>query len=152
MEIEDCTAVALKKAGWKVRAHHYRVYSVPRFVARKHEVLAGQELVLEPAREQTSTLVVGNLVKLPKPRTNKDGTLVPLRFKVPALTLEARGGRTEVELIDPNGKSFKGVAYCSDKDNYNNATGIQVAIGHALVLPVRQKKARKSKKVVSKRK
>jgi hypothetical protein len=160
--MEEYTAEALKKAGWKIRAHHYRRFTVKPFLARKHEVLTGQAFTLGTAAEtwvppsatelakpdSRFTLLSNESVKLSKGRTNKDGTKATVRLTVPAFILDARGGRTDVELIDPKGKSYKGVAHCSDKDNYNNSTGIQVAIGHALVVPVRQKKNKKKVKIV----
>jgi hypothetical protein len=47
-------------------------------------------------------------------------------------TPEEKGGCTEVDLIDPSGKTSKGVAMCNPKDNYNKKVGVMVALGRAM--------------------
>lgn len=47
---------------------------------------------------------------------------------------EPKGGRTIVELTDPTGKTVKGIAECSEKDNYQRKLGVKIAIARALKL------------------
>jgi len=46
--------------------------------------------------------------------------------------LVSTGGNTSIEIDFPNGEIVKGVAECSNKDNFNRTRGIKVAIAHAL--------------------
>lgn len=46
-------------------------------------------------------------------------------------TILPRGGATNV-VIQKDGKSFDGMAVCSDKDNYCRATGRKVALARAM--------------------
>jgi len=43
-----------------------------------------------------------------------------------------KGGKTEVQLIDPNGIKARGEAKCSEKENYCRKTGVKIALGRAL--------------------
>lgn len=43
------------------------------------------------------------------------------------------GGSTEVIIDGPNGDHYKGVAVCSNKDNYNKKLGVKIALGRALL-------------------
>ena len=45
---------------------------------------------------------------------------------------DAKGGKTEVQLIDPNGIKASGEAKCSNKENYCRKTGVKIALGRAL--------------------
>jgi hypothetical protein len=45
--------------------------------------------------------------------------------------LNARGGKTTIELTTPEGKTSKGIAICSEKDNFCRRIGNQVALGRA---------------------
>jgi len=45
---------------------------------------------------------------------------------------EQKGGRTEIKLIDVDGKEVYAVAECSKKEAYNKKTGVQIAVGRAL--------------------
>lgn len=42
------------------------------------------------------------------------------------------GGITEVEIYDPVGKSFIGVAVCSERDNFRKNMGLSIALGRAM--------------------
>ncbi len=46
-------------------------------------------------------------------------------------TVLPRGGATHVALIK-DGKSYAGIAVCSDKDNYCKSTGRKVALARAM--------------------
>jgi len=47
--------------------------------------------------------------------------------------LDPHGGMTEVEVYDfDTQQSYKGVAYCSVKDNYCRKLGVKIALGRAL--------------------
>jgi hypothetical protein len=45
--------------------------------------------------------------------------------------VDPRGGFTTVELVDRDKKVY-GVAYCSEKDNYNKKIGRMIATGRAM--------------------
>jgi hypothetical protein len=46
--------------------------------------------------------------------------------------LDPKGGRTEVSLITPNGRTSKGVAVCDKEDNYCRKEGVRIALERAL--------------------
>ena len=46
-------------------------------------------------------------------------------------TILPRGGATNA-ILQKDGKSFDGIAICSDKDNYCKATGRKVALARAM--------------------
>jgi len=45
---------------------------------------------------------------------------------------EPCGGKTEVEIITPEGKTYKGESFCNPKDNFSHSMARKIAIGRAL--------------------
>jgi hypothetical protein len=48
------------------------------------------------------------------------------------LVIGPRGGRTEVNLLFPDGKTYTGIANCSVEDQFNRREGIRIALERAL--------------------
>lgn len=46
--------------------------------------------------------------------------------------LMQKGGKTEVQILSPDGKSSEGIALCSPKDNYNKKLGVKIALNRAI--------------------
>lgn len=46
--------------------------------------------------------------------------------------ISAKGGRTELLLMSPEGIQIKAEAKCSPKDNYCRKTGVAIALGRAV--------------------
>ncbi len=46
--------------------------------------------------------------------------------------LDPKGGRTEVSLITPDGRTSKGIAVCDKQDNYCRKEGVRIALERAL--------------------
>lgn len=67
-----------------------------------------------------------------------EGNIKALDDKNVTLTFEGMleycptGGKTEVEITTPDGRTLTGVATASRKDHYNKKIGTQIAIGRAL--------------------
>ena len=45
--------------------------------------------------------------------------------------LNARGGKTVVEVTTPDGTTLVGVSRCSRKENFNKKLGVRIALGRA---------------------
>ena len=50
----------------------------------------------------------------------------------PEAAFAPKGGRTDVEIISPNGAAFHGNAVCSESDSFNRRLGLQIALGRAV--------------------
>lgn len=46
--------------------------------------------------------------------------------------INARGGKTVVEVTTPDGRTLIGVARCSRRENFNKRLGVRIALGRAL--------------------
>ena len=58
--------------------------------------------------------------------------ILPQRDIGGPLFLEAKGGKTRIELRSPEGIETFGEALCSDKDTYNRKLGNRIALGRAM--------------------
>lgn len=46
--------------------------------------------------------------------------------------INARGGKTVVEVTTPDGNNFVGISRCSRKENFNKRLGVMIALGRAM--------------------
>lgn len=44
---------------------------------------------------------------------------------------DSKGGSTEITIDSPDGHHFKGMAICSNKENYNKKLGVRIALGRS---------------------
>lgn len=55
------------------------------------------------------------------------------RKTIPAVkAINARGGKTVVEVTTPDGHTFVGISRCSRKENFNKRLGVRIALGRAM--------------------
>lgn len=52
--------------------------------------------------------------------------------KVCAAGINARGGKTVVEVTTPDGTTLVGMSRCSRKENFKKRMGVQIALGRAM--------------------
>ncbi|NBT35661.1 MAG: hypothetical protein EBT03_09020 [Betaproteobacteria bacterium] len=52
--------------------------------------------------------------------------------KVGAEGINARGGKTVVEVTTPDGTTLIGMSRCSRKENFDKKMGVRIALGRAL--------------------
>lgn len=108
------TVKSLREAGYKVRVFHDRILSKKSLecVGMHIDFFGNQEAVFA-YRAATPT---GN------PR------------------FVEKGGRTQVDILTPGGKSLTGESLCSKHDNYSRKEGVRIALLRAFGLPTRETK------------
>jgi hypothetical protein len=52
--------------------------------------------------------------------------------KVCAVGVNARGGKTVVEVTTPDGTTLVGMSRCSRKENFDKSMGVRIALGRAM--------------------
>jgi hypothetical protein len=52
--------------------------------------------------------------------------------KVSADVINARGGKTVVEVTTPDGTTLVGMSRCSRKENFDKSMGVRIALGRAM--------------------
>jgi len=52
--------------------------------------------------------------------------------KINNMSINARGGKTVVEVTTPDGTTLVGMSRCSRKENFNKRMGVRIALGRAM--------------------
>ncbi len=101
MNITDKTIHELRKEGFKLRILHSRYYGL--ISAEAPRLISNFEI-----RESKHDL----------------GQFWPFRVGV-----LGKGGRTEIDLLTPDGRQYKASTDCSKTDNFNRKRGIKICLG-----------------------